>query len=470
MTQSPTVTQDSFAGMEGWDEFELGWYELGDLLGLQGTRANRHFLGRDAVGIALAIQCADVKAQDIAKAEMLLWKRSGRGWAMVDHDAHPIAALLMTQPNDQHTWSEFWRMVIMHLELSQNAYVLKRMARDGTIQELIPILPARCRPRVAPGSGAIFYEIFSGTEYERAVLGESYLVVPSTQMIHLRGRMWDGLFGLSSLALGSPLFDLMSAISEYQTNLFANDGKQPIVFEMDGNFATGEIADAAFQRLKRQLAEKVRKSSASGDPLLLENGLKAKTIALNARDATTTESFNQVVMRICGLMRCPPHKIFALESVAYNNMAAMNGQYYSDCLHPLAKGIQEKLRNELFAVKDWPIYRPIFDEITLQATDLDALKGLVDMALKNGVMTFNEAREILPFHMNPLPNGNRRMVPVAMALIGADGNIVAQAANGQPNNTGKPPAPPKPDAGDDADPDEGDQQDGKGLRLAVNNG
>lgn len=468
MTQPPTVSSSSFTGMDAWGEYELGWHELGDLLGLQGARDSRHFLGRDTVGIALAIQCADVKAQDVAKAEMLLWKRAGRGWTMVDYDQHPIATLLMTQPNEHHTWTEFWRMVIMHLELSQNAYVLKRIARDGSILELIPILPARCRARVSPNTGAIFYEIFSGTEYERAVLGgDSYLVVPAAQMIHLRGRLWDGLYGLSSLTLGSPLFDLISAISDYQTNLFGNDGKQPIVFEMDGSFATGDIADAAFQRLKRQLAEKTRKSSATGEPLLLENGLKAKTIALNARDATTTESFNQVVMRICGLMRCPPHKIFALESVAYNNMAAMNGQYYSDCLHPLAKGIQETFRNSLFPITDWPVYRPIFDEITLQATDLDALKALVDMSLKNGVMTFNEAREILPFHMNPVANGDRRMMPVNMAMIGADGNIVAQAADGQANNTGQPPVLAAP--GDNA-PDEGGSQDGKGLRLAVNNG
>lgn len=449
----PLTTTDS----AGWDQFEFGWNDLSDFLGIGGRTSRGGFLGRDAVGMGLAIQCADRKAQDIAKAEMLLWRRKGRGWTMVEHDQHPVARLMMTRPNGQHSWSEFWRMTIMHYELAQNAYALKRIARDGTVLEIIPILPARCRARIALPSGRLFYEIFAGTEYERAVLGDTYLIVPAEQMIHLRGRLWDGLYGLSSLALGSPIFDLVSAIAAYQTNIFGNDGKQPLVFETDKDFGDGALADAAFRRLKQQLTDRARKASANGEPILLESGLKAKVIALNARDGQTTESFNQQIMRICGLMNMPPHKIFALEAVAYNNMAAMNRQYYSDVLHPTAHGIQEKFRNALFPIDDWPLYGPQFDQVALMATDLEALAKLVDTAMKDGLMTFDEAREVLPFRLNPLAaGGDHRTVPVTMALIRADGTIV-QAASGQ--------NPTQPGAGQDESPDNNAGK-GAGLRLA----
>lgn len=449
----PLTTTDS----EGWDQFEFGWSDVSDFLGIGGRAARGGIFGRDAVGMGLAIQCADRKAQDIAKAEMLLWKRKGRGWTMVEHTQHPVARLLMTRPNDQHTWTEFWRMMIMHYELAQNAYALKRIATDGTVLELIPIMPGRCRPRVAYPSGKLFYEIFAGTEYERAVLGETYMIVPADRIIHLRGRLWDGLYGLSSLALGTPIFDLVSAIADYQTNIFGNDGKQPVVFQTDKVFGDGQLADAAFRRLKQQLTDKIRKASANGDPILLEAGLEAKVIALNARDGQTTESFNQQVMRICGLMNMPPHKIFALEAVAYNNMAAMNRQYYSDCLHPTAHGIQEKFRNALFKIDDWPVFSPQFDQVALMATDLEALTKLVDTAMKDGLMTFDEAREVLPFRLNPLAGGgDQRMVPVNMSLIAADGTVV-QAGTGQ--------NPTQPGAGEGESPDNNAGK-GAGLRLA----
>lgn len=438
---------------EGWDE--IGWSDVSDLLGL-GTRGGRYFYGRDAVGIALAIQCADVKARDLSKAEMLLWRRAGRGWTMVDADQHWLAMLLMTRPNDWHTWSEFWRMMGLHLELAQNAYAYKDIATDGTVRQLIPIQPARCRARVS-GSGKLFYEIFAGTMYEQAQLGDAYMVVPADRIVHLRGRLWDGLYGLSNLALGSPIFDLVSAIAEFQSNIFGNDGKQPIVFETDQTFDTAEKSDAAFRRLKQQLTERVRKSTANGDPILLEAGLTAKTIAINAQQAESKDSFNQQIMRVCGLMNCPPHKIFALEAVAYNNMAAMNRQYFSDCLHPMSHAIQESFRLSLLPRAEWPTYSPQFDQVALMATDLEALSKLVDMAMKDGLMTFDEAREVLPFRLNPLKKGgDQRTVPVTMALIAADGTIV-QAAGGQ-NAT-------QPGAGQGESPDNNAGK-GAALRLA----
>lgn len=455
---SDVISPVTAADPAGWDQFDVGWYGLGDLLGL-GGRA-RHLLGADAVGLGLAILCADIKARDIAKAEMLLWRRRGaRGWSMVEANQHPIARLLMTRPNAWHSWTQFWRMTIMHLELVQNAYIYIDLALDGTVRGLIPILPARCRPRVSPVTGNLFYEVFTGTEFERAQLGATYAILPASRMIHLRGRLWDGMSGLSSLALGSPIFDLVNAVNDYQTGIFGNDGRQPLVFETDQTFPAGEQGDAAFRRLKAQLDQATTQASLTGKPILLEAGLKAKLIALNAKDAATTETFNQQVMRICGLMNMPPHKIYALEAVAYNNMAAMNRQYYTDCLQPTAENIEESLKLALFVESDWPVFGPQFDQVKLMATDTESLKGLVDMAMKNGLMTFDEAREVLPFRLNPVANGDHRMVPVNYALLDADGNLVANAASGQPANQPGPTTP-----GDEGEDGSG----GKVVRLFQN--
>ena len=82
-----------------------------------------------ALGLSIAMQCAAVKARDIAKAEMYLWRKSGRTYVRVEPGEHWFSRMLARRPNDYHSWAEFWRMVITHYALSQNSYILKRPTR-----------------------------------------------------------------------------------------------------------------------------------------------------------------------------------------------------------------------------------------------------------------------------------------------------------------------------------------------------
>lgn len=443
------------------ETFERGWDNVASMLGMDGR--SEYFYGKNSTGIALAIICADVIARDVSKAEMLLYKRrrTGRGYDLVPPNKHPLAKLFMLRPNQFHLWIELWRMVVIHLKLTENAYLLKDgFKADGSFTGLIPIQPARCRALVSPG-GKLFYEVFAGTEFERAQIGTTYFIVPAERIIHLRGRMMDGLYGMSSMTLGDPIFDIVSAIAAYQRNTFDNDAQQALAFETDAAFGNKDESDAAFRRLKNQLTERWKKSRSTGDPILLEAGLKAKIISANSKETEAKDSFNQQVMRVCGLMNCPPHKVFALEGVAYNNQAAMNRAYFNDCLDPIATLIQENLRASLFTEDEMLIYSPQFDQIKLMANDIEALGKLVDTSMKNALLTFDEARELLPFRFGTIANGDYRMMPVNYALIDRDGNVIVNAAAGQTPNQ---PAPDQPKEDPEETPED---QAGKNALLRL---
>jgi HK97 family phage portal protein len=445
------------------DLLDRGWDSLNGLLGLDSR--STYLYGKNSTGIAIAVMCADVIARDISKAEMLLYKRrtTGRGYDLVQANEHPIARMFMLRPSQWHLWVELWRMTVLHLKLTENAYLYKDGFRaDGSFDGLIPIQPANCRAMVSPG-GKLFYEVFAGTEYEKAQLGQNYFLVPAERIIHMRGRTMDGLYGLSSVMLGDPIFDIVSAIGAYQRNVFDNDGQQALAFETEGAFGSEADSDAAFRRLKGQLTERWKKSRTTGDPILLEAGLKAKIISATSKESEAKDSFNQQVMRICGLMNCPPHKIFALENVAYNNASAMNRAYYNDALDPVATLIQENLRAGLFTEEEMLTFSPQFDQIKLMANDIESLTKLVDICMKDALLTFDEGREVLPFRFGPIKNGDRRMMPVNMAMIGADGEIIANAAAGQTPNL---PAP-TPEEDPDKDPDATDDQEGKNAPLRL---
>jgi HK97 family phage portal protein len=447
------------------DLFEHGWNNLSEVLGLNASSG--YLFGRNSAAISLAVMCADVIATDISKAEMLLYKlRAGtRGYDLVSPTAHPIAKLFRLRPHPDHnwTWPEILRMQVLHLKLTENCYWLKDGFRlDGSFKGLIPIQPARVRARVAP-SGKLFYEIFAGTEHELAIIGDTSILVPAERMIHIRGRMMDGLYGLSSLALGTPIFDIMSAIAAYQKSVFENEGGSNIIFETEDTFGDDAKGNAAFERIKRQLTNRVNKMRTKGEPILLEAKLKAKVISNKSTDNESKDSFNQQVMRVCGLMKCPPHKIFALDGVAYNNADAMNRAYFSDSLDPIATLIQEAFRLNLFSDDEALLYSPQFDGVKLMANDLPTLTKMVDVAMKYGGMTFDEFREVMPFRFGAIKKGGRRLIPVNMAVVDENGDVVVNAASGQ--NANQPPTL-EPEGEDDTG-QETETEAGKSARLSV---
>jgi HK97 family phage portal protein len=442
----------SAASPEGWDAFGSDtWVDMHAWFGWNIEKPRN----LDAIGFALAVQCADVKARDIAKAGLALWRQSQREWVELLPAQHWFARLLARKPNaSDMTWMEFWRMVVIHLELAQNAYIWKRMNRLGQVLELLPIQPARVRQRVTK-TGAVWYELYAESEYELAQQGgESYLLIPGEQIIHLRGRLIDGVNGLSNMVLGHPVFELLGALNRYQAGLFGNDGRTPLVFETEQVFDE-ETGAVAFNRLKDQLTKRLRNTRQTGDPLLLHAGIKAKNIAINSRDAMTAEAYNATVLRVCGLMQTPPHKIYHYESIKYDNQAAADAQYANDCLIPICVTIEEKLRNGLLPESEWDDTWPEFDRMALMAGDPATLMKVLDAALKVGLIEVNEARVRLPLGLNPLPNGDVRYVPVNMAIIDRQGNVVVQAATGQNAGTGE---------------NGGTQPSERGLRLAVDNG
>lgn len=399
-----------------------------------------------ALGLSIAMQCAAVKARDIAKAEMYLWRKSGRTYVRVEPGEHWFSRMLARRPNDYHSWAEFWRMVITHYALSQNSYILKMTNRAGTVQSLFPLPPARVQMAISD-TGNVFYDIDPrGSFQEGALRTRNPIRVPARDMIHLRGRMYDGATGVSNEKLGNPLFDLMGAINRFQANLFANDGRMPIVFESDtANFGTGDQADKAFTNLKAQLREAVRKMATYGDPILLEAGYKAKIIAQNSREAMTKEAFDQIVLRVCALMEIPPSKIYALDSIKYDNQAELNAQYANDILVPIANDIRDKFKLSLFSPQEWETLSPEFDQMQLLAGDPKTLIDVIDKAMKVSLMTINEGRERLPMGLNPLPEkaGKQRLLATAYALVDPQNEVTQIAAQNQPNNDGQSPAPPK---------------------------
>jgi HK97 family phage portal protein len=217
------------------------------------------------------LACIDVLAQDIARAPLTLNRvlQEGsrrRGFEQVAPRAHPLAKLFWTRPNDFMTWFEFMSMVVYHLALVDNAYIIRVRDRMLRTTALIPVLPARVRMDVVtdgPLKGEVFYRVQAANLAESAQYeSEDELVLFPGEMIHIRTRLLNGFSGLPTLAVGGRVISLSEAVARFQDRVFRRDGALRGVFEQAKD--APELSQPQYDRLKQSLGEAMNLLGSSG--------------------------------------------------------------------------------------------------------------------------------------------------------------------------------------------------------------
>lgn len=389
-----------------------------------------------AIKQSAVLICLDVISQDISKVQLHLRRRLPAGGSeVVEPGEHWLAAKLALEPNRHHTWAEFTEMMVLHLAAVQNAFIAKRMTRAGRVEELIPLLPARTRILVDEVSGRYVYDVERITPHEKIMLAglERYLL--DDEVIHIRGRMFDGLFGYSNLEAGSAIMSLNKAVHDYQTRLYKNDAMMRGVFQMAKD---SELSPEAYERLKDQLAKLWASVRDKGVPMVLEDGMEFKPISMSADAAETAKAKQNAIEDTARLFRIPPHKMMHIVNVKYENMETLEKSYVQDTLIPIANRIEQRLARGLLTEGERLQYFLQFDREAMELTDVEKQAEIIKVFLQHGAMTIDEARGRRK--MNPLPNGagNSRLIPSAYTLVDEKNETILASG------------PPAPEEGDDA--------------------
>lgn len=381
------------------------------------------------IKLSSALVALDVLSQDISKVDLQLRRRLPNGGSeVVMPGEHWLARMLADRPNEHHTWGEFIEMVVLHLASVKNAYIGKVMTVFGKVEQLVPILPGRVRIYVDPEEGLYFYDVDRNTPHEQLLMrafADRFLL--GDEVIHIRGRMFDGLFGYSNLEAGSAVFALASAVQDYQTRLYKNDAILRGVFTMPNEEVLGE---AAFRRLKEQLGTLWTKMRNTGAPIVLEQGMTFSHVAMNADQAETAKAKANAIEDVARVFRIPPHKMMHIVNVKYENMETLEKSYVQDTLIPIAQAIERKMGVGLMTAEERQTYFLQFDREAMVLTDVKAQAEIMGVLLDRGVISHDEAR--MKRGYNPKPNGAGKvfLIPANYALVDEANNVVLPAGNG----------------------------------------
>jgi HK97 family phage portal protein len=336
-------------------------------------------ISRDSVLSFHAVYaCATRIASDVAKLRVKLVQQDVRGiWAEV---SNPAYSPVLRKPNAAQNRIQFWETWILSKLLHGNAYVLKRRDGRGVVTALYVLDPTLVRALVAE-DGSVFYEI----QPDNIAGVTETIVAPAREIIHDR---WNTIF--HPLVGGSPIYACGLAatqglrIQESSTRFFANDSKPGGILT-----APGKISNETAERLKAAWEQNYGGAN-TGRVAVLGDGLKYERTAVTATDAQLIEQLKWTAEVVCSCFHVPPYKIGIGPAPAYNNIQALNVEYYAQCLQVLIEAAEVCLDEGLEMA---PGIGTEFDLDGLLRMDSLAQIQVLKEAVGSKIMHPNEARK-----------------------------------------------------------------------------
>lgn len=272
--------------------------------------------------------CMTLIASDIAKLRVKLVAKGTDGiWQEIES---PTASPVLRKPNAIQTRIQFWESYFLSKLSSGNVYVLKQRDNRNAVTQMHILDPNRVQPLLSP-SGEVFYRLSSDN-----VAGiEQDLTVPASEIIHDRMNcLFHPLVGLSPIVAAGLAAMQGTAIQNDSATFFGNRAVPGGVLT-----APGAIADETAQRLK-DYWEAGFSGTNAGKIAVLGDDLKFEPMKVTATDSQLIEQLKWTAEVVCSVFHVPPYKIGIGQMPTYNNIQALNVEYYSQALQSLIEAAE----------------------------------------------------------------------------------------------------------------------------------
>ena len=199
-----------------------------------------------------------------------------------EHAAHPLLDL-MARPNPRQDGASFLESVTAHLLLAGNAYIeavaiAAEAGSQDTVRELYALRPDRMK--VVPGPDG-WPQAFEYTVSGQTVRFDQSAAQPPILQLTLFNPL-DDYYGLSPLEAAAVAVDTHNAAAKWNKALLDNAARPSGALVYAG--ADGSVlADAQFERIKKELGDLYQGAGNAGRPMVLEGGLDWKAMSLIAQ-------------------------------------------------------------------------------------------------------------------------------------------------------------------------------------------
>ncbi len=344
-------------------------------------------------------RCISLIAADIAKMRPRLMEESADG--IKQETTSSAFSGLLTQPNGYQNNIQFFEAWLYSKLIWGNTYVLKQRDNRNVVNGLHVLDPQRVRPLVTPSSdenlGDVYYEVrrddLAGQSIEN-------VTIPQSEIIHDRmNAIYDKLWGLPPIFAAYVPAAQALHILEYSDRFFSNSARPSGILT-----APGEIPEATARRIKSEWEQNYSGANV-GRMAVAGSGLNFVPIVQSAVDAELVNQLKLSDERVCTAFGVPAFKVGVQPAPAYDNIEALDQQYYSNCLQIHVHQIEALLKSGIELPTNYCVEFDLEDLLRMDtARRVTAYTNLA----KSGIISPNEARA--QFEYSPVPGGDAPML------------------------------------------------------------
>lgn len=358
---------------------QRGWFRIAESFAGAWQR-NVPVDGNAVLANPTLFACITLIAADVSKLRVRLVEKIAEIWTETESAAF---SPVLRKPNGLMNRIQFYACWVISKLTNGNTYVLKERDARGVVVALYVLDPRLVTPLVAP-NGDVYYRL---QRDDLSAIPEGGITVPASEIIHDRmNTLFHPLVGLSPIfAAGLSATHGLEIIQ--QSIRMAQNGSRPGGLLI----APGEIDQKDADRLKAYWEEKYTGENA-GKIAVLGSGLKFEKLSVDAVDNQLAEQLKWSDEKICSCFHVPAYMVGVGGAPTYNNINALNQQYYAQCLQIHIESIELCLDEGLALPSN---YGTEFDLDGLLRMDTATQFEALQKGVAGGFLAPNEARRKL---------------------------------------------------------------------------
>jgi HK97 family phage portal protein len=361
--------------------FGGGWWPIIREPWTGAWQRNRECTQENITAYHAVFACITLIASDISKLRVKFIRFKNDVW---QEDKSAAFDPVLRKPNHYQTRIQFWESWILSKLQWGNTYVLKERDQRGIVTGLYVLDPCRVRSLVST-EGAVFYEI----NVDNLSNISNSTSVPASEIIHDRMNcFYHPLCGIAPLYAAGLAASQGLTIQQESIRFFSNRAVPGGVLT-----APGRISEQSVAHLKAQWENNFSGAN-QGKIAVLGDGLKFDPMAVTAQDAQLLEQLKATAEWVCSVFHVPPYKVGVGPLPSYNNVQALNTEYYSQCLQTYIEAAEVALDEGLSM---GPSIGVEFDLDGLLRMDTASQISSLKEATLSGILAPNESRAKLGY-------------------------------------------------------------------------
>jgi len=307
----------------------------------------------------------------------------------------------LRRPGLRMNWSRYIETYLGHLLLTGNVYQRIIVPSFKTQISVQFLRPDRVHPRLAP-TGAIVYEYLTNGKVE---------IIHEEEILHTKlfnpEEDQEHLTGLSPIASIARAVDVGSFCTEWILQLLEQGAMPPLVLS-----TANDLTEEQREFLRQQIKRDVLGPQNAMNPLILEAGLKPEKVGFSPRELNFDHLIKMVLRKVAAAYKVPTELLGDSENKTYSNVQEAERALYYKATLPHLTMLRDELNSWLVPKIDNKKYIDYDTSgIDALAEDMEKIWARAGDAIDRGLITRNEAREMMKFGLSKEPGADRLTIP-----------------------------------------------------------